>query len=98
MPFYTYELLQPDGAPGSLVELLQPVGAPTYTRHPETGAPVRKVITAPNLTLRHSEQNNRRALSGDNLARHGFTKYERAAKGHYIKTAGDSSAPSELKP
>jgi hypothetical protein len=93
MPLYLYETL----ANGDTFEHLQGLNDPPLTAHPETGQPVRRVIAAPSLTLKHADSANRPKLGDQNLARHGFSKYERAAAGHYVKTAGDPAAPRELR-
>jgi hypothetical protein len=93
MPTYVYEVV----ATGEEFEVSQRLDELRLTVHPVSGDPVRRLITAPNLTLNHSDAANRTKLSGNNLARHGFTKYEKAAKGHYVKTSGDPAAPRELR-
>ena len=54
MPLYTYQIVTP-GEDGPVVEFLQPLGASALERHPETGESLRRIITAPNLPLRHGE-------------------------------------------
>jgi hypothetical protein len=92
MPNYVYEVI----TTGETFEQLQSLADPRLTVHPVSGEPVRRLITAPNLTLNHSDAANRTKLSGQNLSRHGFTKYEKAAKGHYVKTSGDNAPPNQL--
>lgn len=96
MPFYTYQIVTPTGD-GPILDLYQCLGDKPLTHHPETGAPLRKVITAPNLPLKHGDQATKAILSDTNLSRQGFTKYVREEKGHYVKTAGDAAAPGELR-
>lgn len=93
MPIYIYEVI----ATGEVFEHLQRLADPPLTTHPETGAPVRRVITAPNLTLKHADSSNRTKLGDNNLAKHGFTKYVKAGGGRYVKTAGDPAAPKEIQ-
>jgi len=95
MPLYSYQVITPDGA-GPVVELLQRLGEPALTRHPETGAPLRKLITAPNLPLKHGDRAVKSKLTDQNLSRHGFTKYVREGRGRYVKTAGAAALPPEL--
>lgn len=98
MPIYTYQLVTPAGD-GAVIEIFQPIDAAPLTHHPDTGVPLRKLITAPNLPLKYGRSAEKTRLSDSNVARHGFTKYVREGKGHYVKTAGgDSRAPSELHP
>ncbi|MDX1459565.1 MAG: zinc ribbon domain-containing protein [Xanthomonadales bacterium] len=48
----------------------------------DCGNPVRRVISAPNIAASGP------SLDSQNVERHGFTRYERAEKGVYEKTAG----------
>jgi hypothetical protein len=93
MPIYVYEIV----ATGEVFECAQRLADPPLSAHPETGVAVRRVITAPNLTLKHSDGAKRTKLGDNNLAKHGFTKYMKAAPGHYVKTAGDPAAPAEIQ-
>lgn len=87
MPTYLYEILDKKGKPtGETVEIVQSIKEDSLTKHPETGAPVRRAIVAPTLGLGMSKAKNR--LSNKNLERLGFTKYERKGKGYMEKTAG----------
>ncbi len=95
MPIYVYQIVTPQGD-GAIFEMLQPLHAPALTRKPDTGEPVRRVITAPNLPLRHGGSSLKNHLSSSNLARHGFTRYEREGPGRYVRTAGDAAAPAVI--
>ena len=98
MPIYTYQIVTP-ADDGEVIEIFQPIDAAPLTHHPDTGAPLRKLITAPNLPLKHGNSAEKTKLSDANVARNGFTKYVREGKGRYVKTAGhDSRAPRELHP
>jgi putative FmdB family regulatory protein len=94
MPIYLYEVV----STGETFEQLQRLADPPLTAHPESGLAVRRLFTAPNLTLKHADSSNRTKLGDNNLAKHGFTKYVKAASGHYVKTIGDPAAPSEVRP
>lgn len=97
MPIYSFQIVTPAGD-GAIIEIFQPLEAPVLTRHPATGVPLRKLITAPNLPLKHGHSAEKTKLSDANVARHGFTKYVREGKGRYVKTAGsDTRAPKELR-
>lgn len=87
MPTYVYETITPAGG-GEVFELQQSLAEPPLTQHPLTGAPVRRVYTAPNLSLKHGVSTVTPTLSAAHLARHGFSRYEKTAKGQYVKTAG----------
>ncbi|MDO4262745.1 MAG: FmdB family transcriptional regulator [Deinococcus sp.] len=50
MPTYTYKNLET----GELYEFKQSMKDEAYTQHPETGAPVKRLISAPAITFRGS--------------------------------------------
>ena len=45
-PVYEYEILGPDGAPRGLLEVRQKMSDPALTHHPETGEPLRRVLSS----------------------------------------------------
>jgi hypothetical protein len=73
-----------DGSEGEVFEILQSMSEPTLTAHPETGQPVKRLLSAPN-TMRKMPPGN---LSNSRLEKLGFTKYERAGDGKMSKTFG----------
>jgi predicted nucleic acid-binding Zn ribbon protein len=88
MPMYLYEILDKQGEPtGETFEHFQPMKDDALTKHPETGVPCRRAITAPAIAGKWSDLNKSK-MSNENLTRMGFTKYERKGKGHYERTAG----------
>lgn len=95
MPIYVYQVLTPDGD-GPTFEVMQRIDEPPLTNMPGSGEPVRRVITAPNLPLKHGTASAKNQLAPANLAKHGFTRYQREGRGRYVKTAGDPAAPSVL--
>lgn len=89
MPIYVYEILDKKGeGTGKTFEVQQSMKDAALTKHPETGEPVRRVITAPNIAGHWSDIKNKSTLSNKNLERLGFTKYERKGKGYMERTAG----------
>lgn len=88
MPTYVYETLPTLGQEPTRFEVLQKMSEPALTEHPETGEPVRRVIMAPALSLKHSSSREKQLLSDDNLSKHGFARYERSGPGAYERTAG----------
>jgi predicted nucleic acid-binding Zn ribbon protein len=93
MPTYVYEILDKKGKPtGRTFETVQSIKAAAFTKHPETGEPVRRAIVAPNLGLALSA--NKARMSNKNLERLGFTKYERKGKGYMERTAGKGGPKS----
>ena len=88
MPIYLYQEILPDGTDGERFEVLQKMGDSALEVHPQTGNPVRRVITAawtPKPFLGHDPKEQ---LSDRNLEKLGFTKYVKGTRG-YEKTAGD---------
>lgn len=89
MPIYEYEVVHEDETTGERFEIHQSIHDEPLSRHPETGEPVRRVITAPTLTLKHSTGREQKMLENSNLEKKGFTKYERdRSTGTYHRVAG----------
>jgi predicted nucleic acid-binding Zn ribbon protein len=87
MPTYVYEILDKKGQPtGRTFEVVQSIKDDALTKHPQTGAPVRRAVVTPTLGLHASTAKAR--MSNKNLERLGFTKYERKGKGYMERTAG----------
>jgi len=85
MPFYTYLASSHDSCDkcSDGFDLLQRLSADPLQRCPECGNKVKKVISAPNVV------SGKAHLTTDKTAeKKGFTKYKRAGKGVYEKTAG----------
>lgn len=94
---YVYEILDAKGSPtGQTFELFQSMKDAALTRQPETGKPVRRAITVPNIAGKWSDMKSKSNLSNKNLERLGFTKYERKGNGYMEKTAG-KHGPRELR-
>ncbi|MFG0252819.1 MAG: FmdB family transcriptional regulator [Phycisphaerales bacterium JB038] len=88
MPVYVYQVIKEDGSEGEVFELFQEMSEEALTKHPETGEPVKRLITAPNLPSKYTDAATKSSLSNKNLDRLGFTKYEKAGDGKYEKKAG----------
>jgi predicted nucleic acid-binding Zn ribbon protein len=95
MPLYVYEVVQPDGSGGEQFEVFQKMADEPLTKHPETGEPVRRVITEPNAGGAWSDTHGKHVTSDKNLAAKGFTKYVKTGNGTYEKTAGEG--PKKIK-
>jgi len=85
MPIYEYI---PEGAERCEYcrdgfEHLQKISDPVLLACPQCNSPVRRVISAPNISKSGP------SLAPDNLERHGFTQYRKSDKGVYHKTAGN---------
>lgn len=46
MPVYEYEVLGPDGSVSGILEVEQRMSDPPLTAHPETGAPLRRILSS----------------------------------------------------
>jgi hypothetical protein len=88
MPIYVYELDIDDDSQQERFEFFQKMSDRPFTRHPETGQPIRRVITAPYVPTAYRPQSTDQALSDKNLDRLGFTKYVRKDGGGYEKRTG----------
>jgi len=67
-------------------EKLKKSSEPDPDRCPACGAPVQRVISAPNVIASGP------SLDAGNLEKHGFTQYRKSSKGVYEKTAGQGPA------
>ena len=88
MPIYVYETIHEEGRMGEEFEVLQRLSEEPLTHHPETGLPVRRVITAATIAGRWSDLKARSNLTDKNLNEKGFTKYVKMGDGKYEKRAG----------
>lgn len=89
MPFYVYEEILPDGSAGPTFEVMQSVHEPPLTQHPQTGAPVRRKVTAPAWAPKgFGKHDKKEQLSDRNLEKLGFTKYVKG-QGGYEKVTGE---------
>jgi hypothetical protein len=95
MPIYLYEVVLPDGSGGEQFEVLQKMADASLTKHPETGAPVRRVFGEPNAPRAWTDTQGRAAVSDKNLAQKGFTKYVKTGDGSYEKAVG--TGPKQIR-
>lgn len=96
MPTYLYQVVTDSGEPGETFEFRQGMNDPPLTHHPETGQPVERVLTAPNIAGSFSDISQARKARDDNkLDKLGFTKYVKQSDGTYEKTAG--SGPRHIQ-
>ena len=89
MPTYVYQEILEDGQDGDVFEVVQRMADDPLTAHPTTGRPVRRLLQPPGLTLKVGSS-PKVSLDDGNLARLGFTKYQKSASGTYEKTVGTS--------
>lgn len=96
MPTYVYDVLDSKGNPtGEQFEITQSIKDKSLTKHPKTGAPVRRAIVAPAIAGKWSPIKQKSSLSNKNLERLGFTKYERKGSGYMERVAG-KEGPSSI--
>ena len=77
MPIYSYEVLNGKGKETEVIEVEQSSNDPPLTSHPITGQPLKRIISSPSLTLRHSSIKEKKLLSEENLIQKGFMKYQK---------------------
>jgi predicted nucleic acid-binding Zn ribbon protein len=94
VPTYLYAVVKPDGSDGAMFEVVQRMREAALTTHPETGEPVRRVPTPPNIGGGWSDAGTKSKLGDKNLSRLGFTKYVNAGGGKFEKAAG--SGPGQI--
>ena len=95
MPIYEYEILDDMGEPtGERFDHVQPMKDDALTKHPDTGVPVRRAITAPAIAGKWSDIKNKSTLSNKNLDRLGITKYEKRGDGYMERVAGKEGPKS----
>ena len=99
MPMYEYVVIKGDGSEGERFELMESIHAPPLTKHPQTGEPVRRVISRPAppkvIGGRHDAKPE---LSDRRLEQLGFTKYKKTGGPgrKYEKVVGDG--PDSIRP
>ena len=96
MPIYQYHVIK-GNQDVELFEVEQKVGDPPLTKHPITREPVKRVLSSPSLSLKHTSRNGINSLSPDNLKKKGFTQYEKDSSGDYLRTVG-IQGPSKISP
>jgi hypothetical protein len=88
MPIYVYEVISEGDEEGEQFEVLQGLNELPLTHHPESGSPVRRVLTTPFVAGIWSDMKAAKNLSDKNLESKGFTKYVKMGDGKYEKRAG----------
>lgn len=88
MPLYEYAVIDEDGSHGEVFEVLQRIGEPALEKHPETGQPVERLISASSVP-RPASGPIKGDISNKNLEKLGFTKYQKTSTGKYEKILGD---------
>jgi predicted nucleic acid-binding Zn ribbon protein len=98
MPMYEYVVIRKDGSEGAPFEVMQSISAAPLKKHPDTGEPVRRIIsrTAVPKVIGGSRQ-TKPDMSDRNLERLGFTKYKKTggSGSKYEKITGEG--PSSIE-
>lgn len=91
MPIYEYRPTKETNCSYCVAgfDLLQKLSDSAISCCPQCQQSVRRIVSAPNLGKTDA------SLERSNLEKHGFTRYEKAQKGVYEKTAG--AGPNILK-
>jgi predicted nucleic acid-binding Zn ribbon protein len=61
MAIYEYEILNADGTARAVFEVEQTMSEPALTRHPETGEPLRRILSS---TFAHGSRNSSGCTTG----------------------------------
>ncbi|MEE9405389.1 MAG: hypothetical protein V3V20_10885 [Algisphaera sp.] len=88
MPTYVYEVILANNKSGQVFEVQQKMADAPLTTHPQTGKPVRRVITAPNIATQWTDAHAKHMLSDAQIGKTGLTKYVRGDNGKFEKAAG----------
>ncbi len=88
MPTYVYQEILDDGSDGDVFEIVQRMSDDALTTHPVTGRKVKRVLQPPGIPFKSGGPGKKVSLDDGNLARLGFTKYQKASDGKYEKTVG----------
>ena len=94
MPVYVYRIVRPKrpadiASPEETFEVMPSMHDPPLMRHPQTGEPVERVLTAPHISA---------GRAGDaQIANAGFTKYKRMSDGTYERQTG-TAGPKRVNP
>lgn len=93
MPVYVYETL----TSGERFEVHQSMQEAALQVHPDSGEPVRRVILAPNLGMKHTPGREKQLTSNEAVEKAGFTKYEKdKVTGKYNRVAG-KNGPAQIE-
>ena len=95
MPIYTYQVVKKDGTEGEVFDVLRGMNDDPLTHHPDTGEAVKRIFQPIHIAGMTNELHSKTRLSDKNLAKNGFTKYQRNGKGNYERTVG-SFGPDRL--
>ena len=76
MPVYQYMLVD-SKLDDEILEVEQSITDQALKVHPITGEPIKRLISSASLTLKHSNSQEQTTLAKDNLAKKGFTVFEK---------------------
>jgi predicted nucleic acid-binding Zn ribbon protein len=96
MPVYQYQVIN-SNLGNEVLEIEQSLDAKELKTHPITGEAIKRVLTKPALLLKHSSASEKKSLDPSNLAKKGFTVFqkERSNPMKYKRTIGNRG-PEEI--
>ena len=96
MPVYQYMLVD-SKFDNEILEIEQSITDEALKMHPITGEPIKRLISSASLTLKHSSSQEQATLAKENLAKKGFTVFEKNScdPSKYSRTVGNIG-PSEI--
>ena len=92
MPVYVYAVRGADGCFRDHFETRQRMSEEPLAVHPITREPVERVPQLPNVRVKSAKID-----SSQKLVDRGFTRYEKAGDGKYVKTGGPSETPDTIQ-
>lgn len=96
MPIYQYKVID-SKFNNEVVEIEQSIGDEELNEHPITGEPIKRLISLASLTLKHATSSENASLESDQLAKKGFTLFEKdsSQSSKYTRSIG-KFGPSEI--
>ena len=96
MPVYQYMFVD-SKFDNEILEIEQSITDEALKMHPITGEPIKRLISSASLTLKHSSSQEQATLAKENLAKKGFTVFEKNScdPSKYSRTVGNIG-PSEI--
>ena len=96
MPVYQYMFVD-SKFDNEILEIEQSITDEVLKMHPITGEPIKRLISSASLTLKHSSSQEQATLAKENLAKKGFTVFEKNScdPSKYSRTVGNIG-PSEI--
>lgn len=96
MPIYQYKVID-SKFDNEVIEIEQSIGDDELKEHPITGEPIKRLISSASLTLKHATSGENASIEVDQLAKKGFTLFEKDSShsSKYTRSIG-KFGPSEF--